>query len=150
MICVQDEQLDIRCERKPLTMTVPQSLDVALTGLAENRMRAQRKVLFGQGQDEPPVRKTLAGVSSFSLWLRVFALPQVDTGVIEACADAVHIPPREARDWFYMSEVYKEIREGVSDTHCRSGEYLAEEMVRDEVIGSVETPFPCKPAPGFP
>ena len=34
MICVQDEQLPIRCERKPLTMTVPQSLDVALTGLS--------------------------------------------------------------------------------------------------------------------
>ena len=33
MICVQDEQLHIRCERKPLTMTIPQSLDVGLTGL---------------------------------------------------------------------------------------------------------------------
>ena len=36
----------------------------ALAGIADNRMLASSKALFGQGQDEPPVRKTPAGVAS--------------------------------------------------------------------------------------
>ena len=31
-------------------------------------------------------------------------------------------------DIFYRSEVYRLIREGVSDMHCMSREYLAEEL----------------------
>ena len=33
-----------------------------------------------------------------------------------------------ALDFFYHSEVYHLIREGVSDMHCRSDLYLAEEL----------------------
>lgn len=33
-----------------------------------------------------------------------------------------------ALDFFYLSEVYQLISEGVSDLHCMSDEYLAEEL----------------------
>ena len=42
-----------------------------------------------------------------------------------ACAD---IPLREAFDIFYRSNLYLEIRHGISDMHCRSDGYLAEEL----------------------
>ena len=37
----------------------------------------------------------------------------------------------EALDRFYRSETYKLIRDGISDMHCMSESYLAEEL-RDE------------------
>ncbi len=38
---------------------------------------------------------------------------------------------REALDFFYCSVVYQDMREGISDMHCRSDAYLAQEL-RDE------------------
>ena len=49
-------------------------------------------------------------------------------GVIKAYAQFADIPLREAFDVFYNSNLYTEIRNGISDMHCRSDGYLAEEL----------------------
>jgi len=51
--------------------------------------------------------------------------------VINAFALMGNIPLREALDLFYKSEIYKEMRDGVSDMHCRSDKYLAEDLLRE-------------------
>ena len=38
-----------------------------------------------------------------------------------------------ALEFFYHSQVYQLIREGVSDMHCMSDEYLAEELEQEYV-----------------
>ena len=48
--------------------------------------------------------------------------------VIKECALYKNIPLREAMDIFYKSHVYKEMCLGISDMHCRSDKYLAEEL----------------------
>jgi hypothetical protein len=50
------------------------------------------------------------------------------SNVIEAYAEFANVPLREAFDIFYKSNLYKEIRNGISDMHCRSDGYLAEEL----------------------
>lgn len=54
-------------------------------------------------------------------------------GVAEAFAKKAGISIRGALDFFYQSTIYKDMSEGISDMHCRSDEYLAEEL-RDEYI----------------
>ncbi|MDR2569530.1 MAG: DUF3791 domain-containing protein [Oscillospiraceae bacterium] len=49
-------------------------------------------------------------------------------GVIAAYSEYANIPLREAFDIFYKSSLYKLIRDGISDMHCRSDGYLAEEL----------------------
>ena len=49
-------------------------------------------------------------------------------GVIKAYAELEGIALREAFDVFYRSNLYIEIRHGISDMHCRSDGYLAEEL----------------------
>ena len=49
-------------------------------------------------------------------------------GVIEAYAKYAKVPLREAFHLFYTSNLYKKIRFGISDMHCRSDGYLAEEL----------------------
>ena len=51
--------------------------------------------------------------------------------VIETLAAMKEISLRQALDLFYKSKVYEEMREGVSDMHCRSDGYLAEEIIKD-------------------
>lgn len=48
--------------------------------------------------------------------------------VIECFAKKQGISLDEALDLFYRSEVYQLMREGVSDMHCMSDLYLAEEL----------------------
>ena len=48
--------------------------------------------------------------------------------VIKTYAEFNNVSFREAFDVFYRSNLYLEIREGVSDMHCRSDGYLAEEL----------------------
>ena len=33
-----------------------------------------------------------------------------------------------ALDFFYHSETYQELREGIADLHCRSDQYVADEL----------------------
>ena len=49
--------------------------------------------------------------------------------VIKAYAELTGVSLREAFDIFYKSNLYKEISGGISDMHCRSDGYLAEELV---------------------
>ena len=51
--------------------------------------------------------------------------------VIEELSELKNITLRQALDMFYKSAVYEEMREGVSDMHCRSDKYLAEEICRE-------------------
>lgn len=48
--------------------------------------------------------------------------------IVELFAKQLDISTEDALDFFYSSETYKEIIEGISDMHCRSDEYLAEEL----------------------
>ena len=53
------------------------------------------------------------------------------SSVIETFAKLGNIPPRKALDLFYKSQVYKEMRDGISDMHCRSDKYLAEDLMKE-------------------
>ena len=51
--------------------------------------------------------------------------------VIEALSMLQNIPLRQALDMFYKSQTYIDMREGVSDMHCRSDIYLAEDILSE-------------------
>ena len=51
--------------------------------------------------------------------------------VIVCFANRMDISLDEALDFFYHSDVYQLIRDGVSDMHCMSDEYLAEELEQE-------------------
>lgn len=51
--------------------------------------------------------------------------------VIERFAKQQDISLDAALDFFYHSEVYQLVREGISDMHCMSDAYLAEELERE-------------------
>ena len=64
------------------------------------------------------------------------AILQIKYGsVIMALSESRNISLRQALDMFYKSEVYIEMREGISDMHCRSDKYLAEEISEEVVSG---------------
>lgn len=48
--------------------------------------------------------------------------------IIERFAEKTNISLDSALDFFYHSEVYQLMHDGVSDMHCMSDEYLADEM----------------------
>ena len=48
--------------------------------------------------------------------------------VVYALSKRLNINLRQAMDMFYKSQIYQEMREDISDMHCRSDEYLAEEI----------------------
>jgi hypothetical protein len=48
--------------------------------------------------------------------------------VIQLLASQAGIPLREALACFYLSETHDEMARGISDMHCRSDGYLAEEL----------------------
>lgn len=52
--------------------------------------------------------------------------------VIEAFSKHQNIGLREAMAVFYTSQTYKDMSKGVSDMHCRSDEYLAEELFLEQ------------------
>ena len=49
--------------------------------------------------------------------------------VIERFAQRCGLSLDDALGFFYRSETYQLMSEGISDFHCRSDEYLAEELV---------------------
>ena len=51
--------------------------------------------------------------------------------VVEAFAAKAEISMQTALDFFYHSEEYKLLREGVSDLHCMSDDYLAEDLLEE-------------------
>lgn len=48
--------------------------------------------------------------------------------IIERFAKQQNVSLGEALDFFYRSETYQLIRDGISDMHCMSDAYLAEEL----------------------
>ncbi|MDO4292490.1 MAG: DUF3791 domain-containing protein [Eubacteriales bacterium] len=58
--------------------------------------------------------------------------------VIACFAKLLGLSLDEALGFFYHSEVYQLIRDGVSDMHCMSDAYLAEEL-REEFISSKQS-----------
>ena len=53
--------------------------------------------------------------------------------VIEMFSHQQNIDIRQAMDVFYKSRTYQLMRDGVSDMHCRSDEYLAEELLLEKM-----------------
>ena len=51
--------------------------------------------------------------------------------VIEAFAEKAGLTLDNALDYFYHSEVYRLVRDGVSDLHCMSDAYLADELMEE-------------------
>lgn len=51
--------------------------------------------------------------------------------IIENFAKQQGLSLNEALDFFYHSETYRLIRDGVSDMHCMSDAYLADELERE-------------------
>ena len=60
--------------------------------------------------------------------------------VIECFAKQQGISLDEALDFFYHSEVYQLIHDGVSDMHCMSDAYLADELKQEYDAKSFHTP----------
>ena len=56
------------------------------------------------------------------------------SGVIESLSETGNMPLRDALDMFFKSQTYIEMRDGVSDMHCRSKKYLAEDIIRERPI----------------
>ena len=52
--------------------------------------------------------------------------------VIEAYAARVGCPLDEALDKFYRSQTYELMRDGVSDMHCMSDDYLVDELIEED------------------
>ena len=48
--------------------------------------------------------------------------------VVAKFAEQQKITIEEALDFFYHSETYQELREGIADLHCRSDQYVADEL----------------------
>ena len=48
--------------------------------------------------------------------------------VVAMFAAQQNISMEEALDFFYHSETYQELREGIADLHCRSDQYVTDEL----------------------
>ncbi|MCQ4635976.1 DUF3791 domain-containing protein [Anaerovorax odorimutans] len=53
--------------------------------------------------------------------------------VVAAFASSQNISKEEALDFFYHSDLYQEMSQGIADMHCRSDIYLVEELQREYV-----------------
>lgn len=51
--------------------------------------------------------------------------------IIEILAQQLHLTREEAMDLFYNSPVFALIDKGVADLHCRSDQYLADEIIKE-------------------
>lgn len=51
--------------------------------------------------------------------------------IVRLFADRLQIPYEEALAFFYHSDTYKLINNGVADMHCLSDEYLADELLME-------------------
>ena len=56
--------------------------------------------------------------------------------IVKRFAEMAHLPLDTALSVFYRSEVYQLMREGVSDFHCMSDEYLAEDLETEYRAGN--------------
>ena len=54
------------------------------------------------------------------------------SNVIDAFSKRRNIGLKQAMDVFYASQTYQDMKDGISDMHCRSDEYLAEELCLEQ------------------
>lgn len=59
--------------------------------------------------------------------------------IIELFAKNDTISRKQALEFFYSSDMYREVSQGISDMHCRSDKYLAEELTL-EYLEKQQTP----------
>lgn len=52
--------------------------------------------------------------------------------IIELLAEKKHLTFEEAMELFYTSSFFELIDNGVADLHCRSDQYLADEIIREQ------------------
>ncbi len=60
--------------------------------------------------------------------------------VVEIFAKKKHIPLETALGVFYHSDLYELMSEGVSDMHCMSDEYLAQELENELLVKTEQHP----------
>ena len=53
--------------------------------------------------------------------------------IVDEFAKTSGMSVAEALDFFYNSQTYQLMREGISDMHARSDGYLAEELMREKM-----------------
>ncbi|MDD6207520.1 MAG: DUF3791 domain-containing protein [Clostridiales bacterium] len=53
--------------------------------------------------------------------------------IVELFAKKRMITLEAALDFFYHSELYRLVSEGVSDMHCMSDEYLVQELINEQM-----------------
>ncbi|MBR4255417.1 MAG: DUF3791 domain-containing protein [Lentisphaeria bacterium] len=51
--------------------------------------------------------------------------------VVAMFAEQQGLSMEEALDFFYHSETYQELREGIADLHCRSDQYVTDELIAE-------------------
>lgn len=51
--------------------------------------------------------------------------------IVRLFADRLHIPYEDALAFFYDSDTYRLVSNGVADMHCLSDEYLADELLME-------------------
>lgn len=51
--------------------------------------------------------------------------------IVQIFADQEHLSYEDALDFFYHSYTYMLVSQGIADMHCRSDEYLAEELLAE-------------------
>lgn len=51
--------------------------------------------------------------------------------VVAMFAGQQNITMEQALDFFYHSETYQELREGIADLHCRSDQYVTDELTAE-------------------
>ena len=87
-----------------------------------------------------PHRKGIVFAAFWREWNTVTANPillqKKYSRVIECFAKRQGLSLDAALDFFYHSQIYQLIRDGVSDMHCMSDAYLAEEL-EQEYAGKV-------------
>ena len=50
------------------------------------------------------------------------------TRIVAEFSRQLNIPTEQALDFFYHSQTYQELREGIADLHCRSDLYIVDEL----------------------
>ncbi len=48
--------------------------------------------------------------------------------IVGMFAEQENIPSEQALEFFYHSRTYQELRDGVADLHCRSDQYVVDEL----------------------
>ena len=48
--------------------------------------------------------------------------------IVVLFAEQMQLTLDEALEFFYRSETYQELRDGIADLHCRSDQYIADEL----------------------